>query len=279
MYDKNRDKLGLILRLFATDKNLVARKITQTYQMIEAAVKAHRFDRIDILIWADPRYESDCGKTADACRKTFAYQTNVFITEITQGDLFCTVLNYGIALQLKHGIGWSMIVSPEVYTYMQEATINQMLQKAKSGARVIGLAINELKQSVNEGRIANTFALWHTVSLVSVGCFDLHAQAPMPDNKLATYIRGCDDTGQERFYPLSGIEEIIPLCRMVATYGKCIGVVEPQDGGFYQEPNSRKDPEGYARHKSKIATKLQRQSAMAYTQHCELSFLRYGIIS
>ena len=274
--DTNR--VGLILRVYARREQDVSDRVSLVLITIDTALKLGVFSRIDVLVWADPSYPSDCGDTAFELKEHIHhYKTKVPVNfhEVKHGDLFCGLLNYGVALQLRDRIGYSLIMSPDASSYLTAENMDNMFITVMNGCRTTGLAINELQDSVLEGRIANTFALWHTVSLMSVGGFDLRA-AHAKDRSDTRYLKGHKD-GSEVFYPVHGVEEIIPLCRLVDTFGPCIGTVLPQEDQRYIVPNPIKDPEGYARHIAKMGTKLQRQTALAAAAGYELSFLQGGI--
>ncbi len=91
-------------------------------------------------------------------------------------------------------------------------------------------------------------------------------------------MRGIDAKGQERFYHLGGVEEMIPLARLVDTFGQCIGVVESSDPMLqYKIPNEHDDPQEYARHMAKFGTKTERQMAHVVLIGADLSHIRSGV--
>lgn len=279
---KGRNTVGLILRTFAPKPGLVKERVEQIEKMLEAAVGVEVFHRVDILVWADERYDgSDCGETAPVLQRLkigYTSRFDVSVSEIKAGDVFCGTLNYGIAKQLRHSIDYSLIASSETATYFTQSNIGPMLEAASNGARAIGLAITELTDSIIAGRIANTFALWHNESLMQVGGFDLRAAKPM-STETAMYLRGWSKTSGEVFYPLAGVEEIIPLVRMVDTFGQCIAPVLPVSAeGAYKVPDPKLDPEGYARHQKKMGTKFERQAALAASVGADLSYISGGVM-
>lgn len=280
-------KIGLILRVFSPKVEQVANNVALVRGMVEKAIEVSVFDRIDILIPADSRFDdSDCGKTAPALRKEFSGASDlIFISEVTRGDIFCGLLNYGVAFQSRHGIDYSMIMSFGVQSYATPETFSAMLKAVEDGALVVGVAVDELSESIIDGRIANTFAMWHNISLLSVGGFDLRAAKPRKDDRLAKYLRGWSREQEDKigngevFYHFAGVEEIIPLIRMTDTFGKCIASIVPQ--GAVKEwiaPNPVEDPEGYARHIKKLGTKFERQAAFAALEGSDLSFIKGGVM-
>jgi hypothetical protein len=282
----SRKKVGLILRVFAKEES----QIPDRMEMIEKAVAAARkatvsgqtlIKRIDVLVWKDKNYaESDCGQTANALRKKFSGEKSLFISEVLHGDIFCGILNYGIAHQLRHGVDYSIIVSAEAFSYMTPETMAAMVDAACSGALAIGVAINELTQSILDGRLANTFAMWHNQSLITVGGFDLKAAKPV-NEALAHFMRGWSPEKDENvFYHLAGVEEVIPLALLAETFGDCIAPILPQGEGIqqYQTPDPAENPELWERHVAKMGTKFERQCALLASIGIDPSFLRGGVM-
>ncbi|MFA5099213.1 MAG: hypothetical protein WC461_03345 [Candidatus Paceibacterota bacterium] len=281
-----RKKVGLILRVYAAKED----QITARAMMIEKAVAAAReatvdgqqlIRRIDVLVWSDKNYtESDCGQTAAALREKFSGEKNLFISEFFYGDIFCGILNYGIVHQLRHGVDYSIIASAEAFSYMTPETTEAMVDAACSGALAIGVAINELTQSILDGRLANTFAMWDNVSLMTVGGFDLRAAKPANDS-VAYFMRGWSPEKEENvFYHLAGVEEVIPLARMVETFGPCLAPILPRGEGVqhYQAPDPAVNPELWQRHIAKMGTKFERQCALLASIGIDPSFLKGGVI-
>lgn len=260
--------IGALMRVHAAKESDVASRVALARAAVDrlASFKAGAraaVKQVIILVWADPSYpgKSDCGKTAEALKEALhdaIEQNYVRIDIVERGDLFCSILNRGCAQLLRNGIDWGMILSPEAVSYLTNETFDAMIATACDGVRAVGVGLTELFESIMErGRIANTLALWHLESLAEVGGFDL-AAAHRHDDRDTPYLKGRDEKGVERFYALAGVEEVIPLARLVDTFGSCIGVVEPRGGGVqrYVRPI---DPELLARYLAKMATKEGRQ--------------------
>jgi hypothetical protein len=193
--------------------------------------------------------------------------------------LFCSILNYGVALQSRAGCDYSVIASAEANAYWESDVPASMVRLAGHGARAIGVAINELTASVKAGRIANTMAMWRNIDLISVGGFDMRAAKPKNDRE-AHYMKGAGPDGVERYYHLGGVEEVIPLARMVDVFGPCIGVIESEDSSLrYVAPNPVLDPEGYLRYMSKFGTKSERQMAHLVAIGRDFSHLAAGVMT
>ncbi len=248
------------------------------------ADKSKFFSEVMILIPRDEsRIDYDCGKTASALEEMLRMQppdedkftSNISIHEVKHGDLFCGVLNYGVTKLLREGIDYVGIISSGASSYLTAENMNAIYQAFEGGAKAAGLAIEELQQSILEGRLANTFAFWDAIALMSVGGFDLRAQQPKKDDRTAPYLRGF---GSDLYYPLAGVEEIIPLTRLVSTFGPCIAPIKPAGAAVWKAPNPATDPEGAARHQKKMGTKFERQAALAASVGADLSYLQYGVM-
>jgi len=271
MKEKNREKfleknsIGLILRVFATNETDISEKIKMTEELINRALiiktdKEKIIKRIDVLVWADPNYKSDCGKTASVLQQQINNK-KVFISEVKQGDLFCELLNYGVNLQTKEKIDYSIIASIEAGSYFNKETLEAIIDASSQGALAIGVAINELRESILEGRLANTFAMWHNQSLLAVGGFDLRAA------KLTL------EEEQNKNKRISGVEEIIPLALLVKKFGPCIAPILPQ--GKEESKYIISDKETY---KKKMESKEEKQKAHLASLGYNFSFLQDGIM-
>ncbi len=277
--------VGLILRVYASKEEDVPNRI----KMIKDAIAATRkmvvdgiqvIRRIDVLVWADKNYkDSDCGKTAPALREALKEEKGVFISEIEHADIFCSILNYGIMHQIRKGVDYSIIASAEAFSYMTPETMSAMVDAACAGAKAIPVAITELTQSILEGRGANTFMMWHNESLGTVGLFDLKAAKPN-DDRTAHYMKGWSHEKGDVYYQLAGVEEVIPLARMIQTFGPCIAPIIPSGEGVkaYIVPDPATQPELWLRHISKMGTKFERQSAHLASIGFDPSYIKGGMM-
>lgn len=281
------NNFGMILRTYATRKNDVSNRVAMIKKVVRATHNAfvdgkQLVKRIDILVWTDKDFpESDCGETAATLQKKFAKEKNVFISEFPHGDIFCSILNGGVYRAGQNGIRYSIIISPEAYSYVTSEIFSDIVEAARDGALAIGVAIDELEDSVLDGRIANTFAVWNNQALASVGLFDLDAAKPFNEH-VAHYLRGWDRESEENvYYHLAGVEEMIPLARLIDEYGPCVAPILPRGNGFrrYKAPDSRRHPYLYAKHIQKMETKLERQTALLASINVDISYLEGGVMS
>ncbi len=277
--------VGLILRVFASKEDDISNRIKMIKDAIAAARKmvvdgVQVVRRIDVLVWADKNYkDSDCGKTVAALRETLKEEKGVFISEVEHADIFCAILNYGVVHQLRKGVDYNIIASAEAFSYMTPETIADMIDAACAGAKAIPVAITELTQSILEGRGANTFMMWHGESLMTVGGFDLLAAKPL-DDRMAHYMKGWNQEKGDVYYQLAGVEEVIPLSRMIQTFGPCIAPIIPSGEGVkqYVVPDPTTQPELWLRHISKMGTKFERQSAHLASIGIDPSYIKGGVM-
>lgn len=278
------------MRMFASKEADVPKRIEQISDAVTRAASVRvdwhpLFSRIDILVWEDQRYkDADCGSTVKAAKDmpdVFFIEDSgvkVAVHRFERGDLFCGILNYGVALQLRNKITFSCIMSAEAAAYLTDETAEAMIQAFEDGAKATGVAINELTESVCEGRVANTLAIWDNLALMSVGGFDLRAAKPK-DDRTAHYMRGWNQEKGDVYYHLAGCEEVIPLARLVDTYGECIAPILPADESTrYKVPDPATEPELWLRHIAKMGTKTERQSALLASAGYDLSFLKGGVM-
>lgn len=259
-----------MLRAFSSKPELVESTVQQ---ILETIYMAHNlrveglvvFSRIDVLISADKRYgDTDCGSTARRLRDELGefHPRAAEVYEVRYGDIFCGLLNYGVAKQMRDHIDYSMILSTGVKDYLTAENMQAMLLALEVGAKVTGLAITELAPSILDGRIANTCAIWHNESLMTVGGFDLMARKPK--------------IGEDK--KNAGVEEIPPLLRMTELFGPCIAPVVPSTGAKWVIPDN---PDVRSREEKKLASKLERQqmhaTALGYPDVVEA--LKAGVMS
>lgn len=280
--DWNRERVGLVLRVYARKEEQIPESAKEIETIITKAKTMHYkgkpiFGRIDVMVWNDNRYvDSDCGKTYEYLESRWRNTSRVFVNNFTRGDLYCEILNKAIGIQVRNRIDYSMILSYQALSYFNEETVVEMLKAAEDGALAIGVGINELSYSImKEGRIANTFAMWHNLSLIQEGIFDVRA-AKNIDPNLSITIEGANGAK----YLLHGVEEIIPLARLVSRFGECVAPIRPQGEGFkeYKVPDPENNPEGFERHMGKMGTKKERQDGFLILAGYALNIIKSGIM-
>lgn len=287
----NERPIGVLARTFARREEDIPYRI----EMLEKMVKT--FDsiticgqpfvrRIDLLVWADlDNYpnEADCGKLAPALREHFEDYKNVYIQEVKSGGLCCGTLNYGTHIQTRKGCDYSLIVSPEVTSSLSQEIAEQMVEAAANGARATGVAFAEVAKVVLEGRLQNTFTLWHLQSLHAVGGFDVSVERMAKTDPQTRYLKGWSETERKTmYYPTGGVEEMLPLARLVDMFqkrhGPCIAPIKPKKLEGYEMPDPEKDPELYNRHAAKWATKIARQLAVLMNNGYHTEHIKGGVM-
>ncbi len=263
---KTVKKTGAILRIFQKDPAKVGNTVQDMKQTV-TLLKELGIEVIHLLVWnpqdEDHKGQGDCGQTAAALK---AEIPDAFVVEIKEGDKFVYILNAGLRLQADKGVTHTMILSKEAVSYLTPSTFAKMLAAFGKGAMVAGVHMpRELGNSVLEGRIANTCAVWDVEALLLSGCFD-------------PYSRSLANGEAER---PAGVEEIIPLIRLVRHYGKCIApIVSDAEGAAYKLPTREEDPEEWARQEKKFGSKLPRQQEMAaYVEGGTLEELKAAVMA
>ncbi len=262
-------KRGLLLVTFAQREGDVAQRVQMAEETVEIAEALRLgdhpfFSRIDIVVPTNPRYvDRDCGKTRDALVKRLKAHQKVVIQEVP-GDAFSASKNIGVGIQLRHGVDYTMTLSPEARGYLNQDTIDAITDAVCHGALAIGVAIGELEQSILEGRLAGTLAMWHTQALCSVGGFDMAAAGKTVEDR-------------DVLYALAGVEEMAPLAYLVDLYGPCIAPLLPCGEGVkrYQLPT---DHALLERHRQKMGTKFERQFAHLGRIRRDPSWLKGGVM-
>lgn len=272
-------KIGVIVRAFARTPELVSGQVQAVGKLIDAfekLISREEIKKIDVVVPINQIFvDVDCGQTKKALEEST--QKDCVRIYNTQYGLFCGLLNEAMARQIRDGCTHSLIVSTGCVDYVTEDNIKGLTTAANDGAIATGLAIGELSESILSGRIANTFAMWNIEPLLAVGGFDLRAENAQADNRIQPFMRGKSTDGKDVFYPLAGVEEIIPLVRLVEMHDKCIKPVVPTSG-LWKAPNPVVDPVGFKRHVAKMATKFERQSVFAHQVSADFSFIEGGVM-
>jgi hypothetical protein len=288
LHSKN---VGALVRCFARESNLVDNAVklalASVERMLSVSVGGRSFvSRVEILVPMDDSYaEKDCGETAPKLREAIAERKwkNVFVSEVRHGDIFVGILNYGTAKLLRAGCDYGVVLSKEAEAYFTAEAAEDLVAAAEAGALAMGLAITELTESIMQGRIANTFAMWNLMALIQVGGFDLRSAKPKKEAAIKSRAEAWDEAKNFYVYDNAGVEEIVPLIRLIRTFGPCVAPILPRGEGVrvWQAPDPKTDPEGYIRHVNKLGTKFVRQSYFAQAEQTdpELSFMKGGVMA
>lgn len=283
----DRKRIGAVLRGFSNKPEAVPATVANLIKAARAiqaiSINGKGFDCVDIVLPMDDQFgDNDCGHTLQPLLHAIPDDLKGFVhvDPVQQGDIFVGLLNGAIMRQTRHRIDFTFIISHGVADYVTNENVSAMVDAFENEALVTGIAIAELTESIMHGRIANTFAAWDNAALGTVGLFDARARKPRKDDKLVHHMRSWDKNKEgETFYHLAGVEEIIPLVRMVELYGPCIAPILPgSNNKQWVRPDPVKDPEGFEREMKKMGTKSERQAAFAAMVGADLSFLKGGVM-
>jgi len=219
---------GVLLRVYTPKPEEVAdrveRAIRHVRQVIEVSNEVPALERMVIVVPLD----YDCGQTGHALRdRIFAEGLLAQVTVCEpHGHHSCEALNAGInaiGADTTHAI----IISGKAMSYLIPSALRRIDQAFEKGAMVSGLAVDELRKVVLEGRVQNTFAAWDIDALHQVGGFNSE----------------------------NGVEEITPLVHLVRKFGLCIASIDTGAGtlDIHASETAR------ARHHEVMTTKLERQ--------------------
>ncbi|USN54971.1 MAG: hypothetical protein H6765_11100 [Candidatus Peribacteria bacterium] len=258
----------------------VAKRVEITKATIEIALGIKIlgkpfFSSVQVMVWTDKRFNSDCGETLPLLKSLYRSEKRVRIAEHAHGDDFSSILNRAVSLQLGQGITHSFIWSSEAESYLNELNLEKMTIAFARKAKVTGLAIKELYDTVMDGQIANTAAAWENVELLAVGGFPMIA-ARKPNSEYTSKIKSFDNQGVLH-YDFHGVEEILPLIHFVETFDQEVIAPIPTDSGIYSLEGLTE--ERVRQHYAKMMSKQDRKIMHAATVGCSLSYLKRGIMS
>lgn len=170
----------------------------------------------------------DCGHTYRALLERFG--TEKLLEKVALctpgGHHSCEVLNYGMSVAAVDS-SHVLIISGKAMSYLTVPAMRAIDEAFADGAKVAGLAVDELRDTILAGRIQNTFAAWDLEALNAVGNFD----------------------------STTGVEEMAPLVRLIRKFGRCIAPLDTGAGklDIHESETAR------ARHSEVMLTKLDRQ--------------------
>lgn len=246
--------------------------------------------RVNILVWSDDRFLdsqgnrlADCGVTAFSLRHVFLDDVQVAVHEIKHGDIYCTILNYGVARQYSILVDHSLILSKEAISYVNQETIWAMIEAMRSGALVASVAVNEIRDLVLQGCVSNTFAMWYLPSLLQVGGFDIRDAKPLPGDEphvVPYWSEGRDLSEKPLLMHDAGVGEVLPACHMFREFGHpVIAPILPQgesaQGGYEQKSD---DPTRAAWNQAKFATKKARLWSILKRSGYSLDYLKQAVM-
>lgn len=286
----HKNATGVLARVFAREAKLVPGVTQQAIELaqrvVATSVDGFPFARqFEFLIPCDKRYpDVDCGETASALRKEICSRnwgkTHVSVSEVGVGDLYCRLLNKGMSSLRSKGCTYGLVTSIQNARYWNQPTAEAMIRAAKQGALAVGLAIPELEESVMQGLLSNTCALWRIPELQEVGGFDLMSAQIKIGALRRSFAEAWDSERGHWIYDWHGTEEIVPLARLIEDHGECIACVLPTGNGTprYVAPDPVTDLIGWKRHMSKMQTKRDRQLNFAIRMGKDLTYFQGGVM-
>lgn len=219
---------GLLLRVYTPKAEEVADRVERAmkhiHHVFDVAKEFPALHRVVIVVPCD----YDCGLTYQVLSKRIDAEGlfSMFSILTPTGHHSCEALNFGLVathLESTH----ALIISGKAMSYLTKPAMRAIDEAFANGAKVAGLAVDELRDTVLAGRIQNTFAAWDIDALYQVGEFDSKG----------------------------GVEEMAPLVRLGRKYGRCIAPLDTGAGALdiHESETAR------ARHNEVMLTKLDRQ--------------------
>lgn len=241
-------KYGILVRVYTPKPeevpDRVERALGHARHILEVMNEFPAMKRAIFLVPSD----HDCKETLLALRTRFAHEA-ISISKITvlsfPGHHSCEVLNRGLT-ELSYDTSHALIVSGKMISYLTRAALLSIDQAFERGAKVVGVAADELRDIVLAGRIQNTFAGWDITALLDEYAFDSKG----------------------------GVEEVAPLIRLARRFGRCIAPIDI-DGGVLDVHASET---AIARHKKVMATKIARQTAECERLDSSFEFIQSAIM-
>lgn len=238
---------GILVRVYTPKPEEVPDRVVRSLKHAQQIEQIREeFSALRRVLFLIPR-DYDCGQTAGVLSQRFLAEgfSDVEVHAF-HGHHSCEVLNEGLHALAHYGISHALVVSGKALSYLKSSTLLAMDQKFAEGAKVSGLATDELREIVLSGRIQNTFAGWDIAALLDQHAFDSKG----------------------------GVEEVAPLIRLARRFGRCIAPIDI-DGGVLDVHASET---AVARHKEVMATKIARQTAECERLNSSFQFIQDAVM-
>lgn len=237
---------GILVRVYTPNvedvPKRVSRALAHVHQILAVSEKFPELKRVAFLV---PR-DYDCGQTYQALLDRVVAEglTNRIEVYTPPGYHSCEVLNQGL-IEFSRDTSHAIIISGKAMSYLTTSSLAAIDAAFAKGAKVAGLAVDELRDIVLEGRVQNTLAAWDIGALFSVGAFDCKTD----------------------------VEEIAPLIRLARKFGPCIAPIDVEQGTL----DVHTDVAAQERHRQVMTTKLRCQQAECERLESNFAFIREAI--
>lgn len=221
---------GILVRVYTPKVEEVSKRVDRALvhvrQILTVSEEFPALRRVMLLVPQD----YDCGQTYHTLRSLIAMeglQDRVGAYAL-RGYHSCEVLNQAL-VELSTTDSHALIVSGKAVSYLTVTSMRAIDHALEEGAKVAGLAVDELRDIVLDGRVQNTFAAWDVDALLGVGGFDCKTD----------------------------VEEVAPIIRLARKFGLCIAPIDVESSALDVHTSAS----AKERHKQVMATKLDCQQA------------------
>ena len=227
------NRYGIIIRIYTPNPEEVPDRIERALKhAMKMRMEAQHVWPLSHIMFVVPS-DYDCGQTCStldaALEKSVSMHQRQVSVSSFPGHHSCEALNHAVRVLRDHGAERLVIVSGKaVESYFIAPVLQEIDAKFSAGATVVGVAVDELRDIIHDGRVQNTFAAYDLTKIEEGDLFD----------------------------SATGVEEMAPLIRF-ARLGRKIGIVDLGAG----ELAIHDDATSQARHAEVMKTKIARQQA------------------
>lgn len=178
------NKLGVSMRFFVPNGTKPQKKEKMyeiLYQAIISLINCKSINRVQILIPVGSGSTIDYGKTykkiitemIPTMNLTSSQKKSINVIAVSENNELCYgLLNYAVFSQLRTNVTHFISLSPEYFSYINDDTIESILEAFSHKAVVVQPIINELADPIlRKGVVDNAFCAWDIAPLVSSGMF------------------------------------------------------------------------------------------------------------
>jgi hypothetical protein len=156
-------------------------------------------------------------------------------------------LNAGFEYLAGQSVNCGIVISNKAIGYLNWLTVFEIAAAFKFGSKIVGVAIDEFKSMICEGRVQNTFSAWDIRRSLEAGGFDSELD----------------------------VEEVSLSVKILKAYPKSMAIIIPPKAGL----DVRKSHDGLGRHKEVLANKETNQRIEIARMGLEFDFLKNNIMN
>ena len=234
-YNPARHKIGAVIR--TTDS-------LNRYELIASAINnLLLIPEISLIHIAFYKPEENSELRKKLIEKFGSNKSRIIFMYAHSGNFHSDLLNTAFQEQTRHGVDYSLSISPEATAYITHENFEKILESIKNGSLVTGLKITEYAEIIEQGYFSNAFALYRNTAASFADIWGIHS-----------FLQKAH-IAETHF----GMEELYTIKKLLDMYGKgSVTIVTPTDGKM----TYANDTQSQQWKEKVLTTKMQRLHTM-----------------